>query len=103
MIRQNSINIMPNKNPFRWGMLSLVWLLYFSFGITSVTIAPLAVPIMNDLEISYAQMGFILGAWQLVYIFTAYPLGVFIDKLSLRNSLGIGILLIWFSEIITIF
>ena len=99
MIRQNSINIMPNKNPFRWGMLSLVWLLYFSFGITSVTIAPLAVPIMNDLEISYAQMGFILGAWQLVYIFTAYPLGVFIDKLSLRNSLGIGILLIWFSLI----
>ena len=99
MTSQNSTKIMPNKNTFRWGMLFLVWLLYFSFGITSVTIAPLAIPIMNDLEISYAQMGFILGAWQLVYIFTAYPLGVFIDKLSLRNSLGIGILLIWFSLI----
>ena len=99
MTSQNSAKIMPNKNTFRWGMLFLVWLLYFSFGITSVTIAPLAIPIMNDLEISYAQMGFILGAWQLVYIFTAYPLGVFIDKLSLRNSLGIGILLIWFSLI----
>ena len=99
MTSQNSAKIMPNKNTFRWGMLFLVWLLYFSFGITSVTIAPLAIPIMNDLEISYAQMGFNLGAWQLVYIFTAYPLGVFIDKLSLRNSLGIGILLIWFSLI----
>ena len=99
MIRQNNINIIPKENSFRWVMLALVWLLYFSFGITSVTIAPLVVPIINDLNISYTQMGFILGAWQLVYIITSYPLGIVIDKLSIRKSLGVGILLIWFSLI----
>ena len=99
MIRKDIKNLTSHDDSYKWVMLMLVWLLYFCFGLTLATIAPLTLPIMNELDISYAQMGFILGAWQLVYIFTAYPLGVIIDKLSIRKSLGIGILLIWISLI----
>ena len=80
-----------------WG---LVWLLYASFGITSGTIAPLVDPIIDDLGMTYSQMGLVLGAWQLVYIVTAYPLGALIDKLGVRRSLGIGIFIVWLSLVL---
>ena len=90
----------PQESSFRWVMLGLVWLLYFSFGITMASIAPLAVPIIDDLDMTYSQMGFVLGAWQLIYIVTAYPLGVVIDKMGTRKSLLIGVFLIWLSLIL---
>jgi len=51
----------PSKSRLRWLMLGLVWLLYVSFGITSGTIAPLVGPIVNDLNMTYSQMGLVLG------------------------------------------
>ena len=90
----------PSASPLRWLMLGLVWLLYASFGITSGTIAPLVDPIIDDLGMTYSQMGLVLGAWQLVYIVTAYPLGALIDKLGVRRSLGIGIFIVWLSLVL---
>jgi cyanate permease len=81
-------------------MLGLVWLLYVSFGITSGTIAPLVGPIVNDLNMTYSQMGLVLGAWQLVYIVTAYPLGTLIDRFGVRRSLGVGVFVVWLSLIL---
>jgi cyanate permease len=81
-------------------MLGLVWLLYVSFGITSGTIAPLVGPIVDDLNMTYSQMGLVLGAWQLVYIVTAYPLGTLIDRFGVRRSLGVGVFVVWLSLIL---
>ncbi|MDP6102849.1 MAG: MFS transporter, partial [Dehalococcoidia bacterium] len=97
---ENSSAFVPSKSPLRWLMLGLMWLLYASFGITSGTIAPLVGPIVDDLDMTYSQMGLVLGAWQLVYIVTAYPLGVLIDKLGVRRSLGIGVLVVWLSLVL---
>ena len=59
-------------------MLGLVWMLYVCFGITTSSIAPLVDPILNDLGISNSQMGMILGAWPLVFIGTASPMGLLV-------------------------
>ena len=90
----------PSASPLRWLMLALVWLLYVSFGVTAGTIAPLVDPIVKDLGMTYSQMGLVLGAWQLVYIGTAYPLGALIDRLGVRRSLGIGIFVVWLSLVL---
>ncbi len=87
-------------NPYRWVMLFLVWLLYASFGVTVATIPPLVDPIIDDLNMSSTQMGIILGAWQFVYIFTASPLGAIVDRLGVRRSLGIGIIIVWVSLVL---
>ena len=101
MIRpEASSTFVPSKSRLRWLMLGLVWLLYVSFGITSGTIAPLVGPIVDDLGMTYSQMGLVLGAWQLVYIVTAYPLGILIDRLGVRRSLGIGIFVMWLSLVL---
>ena len=87
-------------NPYRWVILFLLWLLYASFGVTAATIAPLVDPIIKDLNMSYSQMGLVLGAWQFVYIFTAAPLGAVVDRLGVRRSLGIGIIIVWMSLVL---
>lgn len=80
----------PPENPFRWVMLSLLWLLYAAFGLIQRSIAPLVTPILADLQLSYTQMGFILGSWQLTYIAAAVVAGALIDRWGIRKSLFAG-------------
>ncbi len=84
----------PAQSRQRWLMLGLVWAMYACFGIATGSTAPLVEPIVKDLGLSYSEMGVIMGAWQLAYIGTAYPMGVLIDRLGVRTSLGVGILVI---------
>jgi cyanate permease len=81
----------------RWLMLFGVWILYFCFGLTAYSLAPLVRPITQELNMNYAEMGRVLGSWQLIYIFTALPCGSFIDRVGLRTSLLISAVLIGLS------
>ena len=78
-------------------MLFGVWILYFCFGLTAYSLAPLVRPITQELNMNYAEMGRVLGSWQLIYIFTALPCGSFIDRVGLRTSLLISAVLIGLS------
>ena len=86
-----------NSN-YRWIMLLLLWLLYICFGIVSRAIFPLVTPILNDLRITYSQMGFILGSWQLTYIMIALGAGTILDRWGVRKSLFAGALIISLSS-----
>jgi CP family cyanate transporter-like MFS transporter len=98
--KQDHIYFIASKSSKRWFMLTLLWLLYFSFGLISASISPIVGPIIDDLNITYGQMGLVLGAWQLVYIFTASPLGALVDRMGIRRSLSIGGLLILLSLVL---
>ena len=84
----------PQSSPYRWIMLALLWLLYAFFGIVYRSISPLITPILADLDMSYSQMGFVLGSWQLTYIGASTVAGFFIDKWGIRWSLFLGTLII---------
>ena len=75
-------------------MLAGVWFLYYCFGLVIASIAPMVGPIANDLQLSLAEMGRILGAWQLVYLFSAIRIGIVIDRFGLRASLTAAALII---------
>ncbi|MDP3175100.1 MAG: MFS transporter [Phenylobacterium sp.] len=78
----------PEKLPsYRWAMLGGVWFLYFSFGLTTASIAPLVGRISADLHISYGALGGIMGAWQFVYIFSAIPCGALLKRYGPRRML----------------
>jgi predicted MFS family arabinose efflux permease len=83
----------------RWWLLAGLWLVYFTFGLSITSLAPLVTLIESDLDISHAAMGSIMGAWQLVYIFSAVPCGVLLDRLGGRKSLVIGAVLIGISTL----
>lgn len=89
----------PRSGDRRWLHLSGVWLVYFSFGIVAASMAPIIPEISADLNIDNARMGFILGAWPLVYLVAALPGGMLLDIISPRASLLIAGLVIGASSL----
>jgi len=56
-------------------MLLLLWLLNVVFSLIVRAIGPLVTPIARDLQLSYTQMGFILGSWPGLSLPFHSPLG----------------------------
>lgn len=69
-----------HEHPFRWLILFGCWLMYFVFGLSIAGLAPLVVTIVAELQLTSAQMGTVLGAWQFVYVFAAIPVGLTLHK-----------------------
>jgi len=93
----------PYLKPYRWVILGLIWLLYAAFGLVSRSVSPLVTPILKDLNMSYAQMGLILGSWQLTYIAVAIIAGTIIDKWGVRKSLFVGVVIVGLSAALRYF
>jgi len=96
-------SIPPSQRPYRWVMLSLLCLLYVAFGLVARALSPLVTPIVKDLRLSYTQMGFILGSWQLTYIIVSIIAGTIIDKWGIRKSLLAGTAVIGLSSALRYF
>jgi cyanate permease len=77
--------------PYRWVVLAGLWLVYVTFGLMVVSLAPLVVPITRDLGISHGTLGFVFGAWQLMFVLAAVPCGMLLDRIGARRGLLIGI------------
>ena len=58
---------------------------------------------MNDLNLSYSQMGFILGTWQLVYTVVALPMGFLTDRIEPYKSLLLASILVSTSAVLRAF
>lgn len=80
----------PDQSPYRWVMLGLAWCVYVSFGMIHRSISPLITPIIADLQMTYSQMGLILGSWQLTFIAAAAFAGAALDKWGIRRALFLG-------------
>ncbi|MEM1161341.1 MAG: MFS transporter [Pseudomonadota bacterium] len=77
----------PAPHPYRWAVLFGVWLMYFSFGLSIASMAPMVTEIAEDLGTSLGAMGAVLGAWQLCYIAAALPLGALLDRIGVARGL----------------
>jgi CP family cyanate transporter-like MFS transporter len=84
----------PFHHPFRWTVLAGVWLAYYCFGLISVLLAPVVNTVAVDLGLDRAQMGTVLGGWQLVYIATAVPCGIVLDRIGPRRAIAAAVLII---------
>ena len=82
---------------YRWIILALLWLLYTVFGMVARSIFPLVTPILDDLHLSYSQMGMILGSWQLTYILVALVAGTILDRWGVHKSIFAGAIIIGLS------
>jgi len=77
----------------RWPVLAGVWGVYFSFGMTVASMAPIITSIRQDIEVNNTVMGLILGAWPIAYILCAIPCGLLLDRLGARRMLVIATLI----------
>jgi CP family cyanate transporter-like MFS transporter len=84
----------------RWFILLGVWLVYFTFGLTAMSLAPLVEPITRDLGIGHGTMGLIFGVWQLTFIVSGVPCGMLLDRLGPRRALFLGIATVALSSLL---
>ncbi|MFT6105688.1 MAG: cyanate permease [Paracoccaceae bacterium] len=89
-----------NARSDRWLVLLGLWLVYFCFGLTIASMAPLVGPISAELGISNSQMGAIFGAWPLTYILAAIPCGLLLDRLGARRVLFVAALIMAGSAVV---
>ncbi|GAA4742480.1 hypothetical protein GCM10023350_29040 [Nocardioides endophyticus] len=75
-------------------MLALAWSVYFAFALTVASLAPIVGTVRTDLALSYAQVGVVLGAWQLTYLVAALPVGYLVDRFDVRWAIFAGTLLV---------
>ena len=80
-----------------------VWLLYGCFGLVATSLAPVASLVIADLGMSHAEMGLAMGAWQFVYIFSAIPSGILLDRIGARYALTLGGILVGLSALARVF
>ena len=66
-----SQSVYPETRTIRLLVLFGVWFVYFCFGLTSASVAPLIYPISAELGVGNGFMSAILGAWPLTYILAA--------------------------------
>ena len=99
----NQVKHKIEGNTYRWAILFGVWLIYFSFGLTVAALAPLVPKVCQDLKISYGEMGLILGAWPFVYILSALPCGIFLDRIGPRRALFLAALIMALSGFLRCF
>ena len=90
----------PLRRPFRWVLFGAMCAVYFGFGALVLAIPPMSSDVRDDLGVSRGVLGFALGAWALIYIVTAPPIGRVLDRLGLRRSLAAGALLISLSAVV---
>jgi MFS transporter, CP family, cyanate transporter len=79
-----------HDSPYRWVVLSGIWLIYFSFGLQINGLAPLVGAVSSDLGLSYSAMGTVLSAWPLFYVFASIPCGALVDRIGTRRALLIA-------------
>ena len=78
-------------------------MLYGSFGLVVTSLAPIASLVIADLNMSHGEMGLAMGAWQLVYIFSAIPSGILLDRIGPRYMLTLGGFLVGLSALARVF
>ena len=94
MLQKTAAEPVAVRDQANWGMLALGWMIYFSFGMVVASLVPLVSIIKADLNLSYTQLGMILGAWQLVFMGAAAPAGWAIDRFGPKRVLTVGALII---------
>ncbi len=75
-------------------MLGGISLLYCCFAMVHFSTASLSSIMIEDLGLSLSEMGTIMGAWPLAYIFLSIPVGLLLDRFGVRYLLLFGIVVI---------
>jgi cyanate permease len=83
--------------PYRWVVLLGIWLMYCTFGMTVVSLAPLVSEITREFDIGHGSMGIVFGAWQLAFILSAVPCGALVDRIGVSRGLLLGAMTIFAS------
>jgi len=81
------------KEPFRWVMAVVTWMMLFALGASWFSFTPMTVILMEQLSISFQEVGVIIALVPLSLVILCIPGGLFADRFGIRPTVTIGGLL----------
>lgn len=88
---------------YRWVILGILWITYIVVFLQRLSVGPLAPFLKEDLSVSSAQVGIIMSAASLGYMFTLFPAGWIVDKIGVRYPIVMAEILAGTSMIVVYF
>ena len=76
-----------------WIILAALSLARIAFGYQFQTVATIATDLVGRFDLSYARLGGLIGAYKLLGVFAALPLGLLARRFGDRWVLGVGMAL----------
>jgi len=88
---------------YRWVVLTVFIIIALMSQLLWLTFAPLTSEISNLYNVSAFDISLLSMVWPLVFVITAIPVGIFIDKKGFKMSVSVGALFLAVFSIIRIF
>ena len=85
----------------RWVALAIVFVTRTSMGLQFQTVASVAPPMLGELQLSYAQLGTLIGIYMLPGAFFALPAGVIGQRFGERRVVVAGLALMVAGSVLT--
>lgn len=101
--QKNNDRSNAEPSPYRWVILCLAWLGYFSAGMVASSLPPLVTQIASDLGLLGTQLGIILGIGTLMVVPLAIPVGLLFDRINIKRATFTGLLFIALSAFLRTF
>ena len=80
-------------SPYRWVMAAVTWLMLFSLGASWFCFTPMIVTMMEELGMTFEQVGFLVALVPLALVILCIPGGMFADRFGIRPTVVIGCLI----------
>jgi predicted MFS family arabinose efflux permease len=100
MSKENDKDVVTS---YRWVVLIVFIIIALMSQLLWLTFAPISSEIARLYEVSAFDISLLSMVWPLVFVITAIPVGIFIDKKGFKISVGIGSLCLAVFSIIRIF
>ncbi len=75
---------------YRWVMATITWLMMFALGASWFCFAPMMVMLMEDLTVTFEQVGILIALVPLSLVILCIPGGLFADRFGVRITVLIG-------------
>ncbi|MBS7643850.1 MFS transporter [Candidatus Bathyarchaeota archaeon] len=82
------------KMKYKWLVLALLWISFFTVHFHRVAYSPLIPTIMRELGISYASAGLLMSAYFLAYTIPQIPMGILVDRFGSRKVISLFMMIL---------
>ncbi len=88
---------------YRWVVLAVFMIIALLSQLSWLTFAPISSEASELFDVSAFDISLLSLVWPLIFVISAIPIGIFIDKKGFRTSVGIGAIILAIFSVLRIF
>ncbi|MCK4348010.1 MAG: MFS transporter [Thermoplasmatales archaeon] len=92
-----------NLSPYRWIVLAIFMVVALLSQLLWLTFAPISSEMSKLFGVSAFDISLLSLVWPLVFVISAIPVGIFIDKKGFKTSVGVGAIILAIFAVLRVF